>query len=86
MIYLTVNEVFEQLGIERKESETLRSMTVDQILNMTPEQAQKICEEVGTGWVQSTNDERIEFLNNATVNSDGSITINFELPNANQPV
>jgi len=86
MIFLTAKEVFERLGIERKESETLRSMTVDQILNMTPEQAQKICEEAGTGWVRSTNDERIEFLNNATVNPDGSITINFELPDENRPV
>jgi len=78
MNYVTLDEVMNQLGIEKRKSSTLESMTKDEILNMTPEQAKKICEEVGEGWCGSNDHETIELFAKPNVSSDGTITINFE--------
>ena len=76
---MTLNEVLNKLGIEKKTSKTLESMSKEEILSMTPEQAKAICEEVGTGWTKTRDDGIIESLSNADLNPDGTIMINFEL-------
>jgi len=78
MNYVTLDEVMNQLGIEKRKSSTLESMTKNEILNMTPEQAKKICEEVEDGWLGSNDHEIIELFAEPTASSDGTITLNFE--------
>ena len=52
-----LNDVYKSLGLPpKKESETLKKMTKDEILNMTLEQAKTICEEIGSGWIQTRNE------------------------------
>lgn len=79
MDFVSLDEVFKNLGIERRKSEMLEKMTKDEILNMTPEQAEKICEEVGTGWRLSTESEQLEFLNSCEVEEDGTIRLKFDM-------
>ena len=78
MNYVTLDEVMNQLGIKKRKLSTLKSMTKDEILNMTPEQAKKICEEAGEGWLRLNDHETIDLFIESNVSSDGTIVINFE--------
>lgn len=62
MNYVTLDEVMNQLGIEKRKSSTLESMTKDEILNMTPEQAKRFAKKSERDGVGQTITRRLSSL------------------------
>lgn len=74
---MTLKETYELLGLEMRESKTLKSMTKEEILNMTPEQAKKICEEIGNGWTRSNDCKELDLDFEHVVNDGETIVLEF---------